>query len=308
MNNKFIIAIDLGGTKIKASLFNFRLQSKAEKIFTTNNFKNKRLLIQGIVDIIDSLIEENGLSKKNILGVGLGMPGPVDSEKGKVYFLPNICGWKNVFLSRILKNKLKLPVFLDNDAKLMALAEYNFGSAKFSKNALCITLGTGVGGGLILNGRLYRGQDNAAGEIGHLPINLSGPICACGSKACLETYVGNKRILALAKTVFQRDISLEELSQKARQGDHKAISVWEKIGECLGVALSAAVNLLNLDCVVIGGGVAQAGVVLFKEIKKTVYARSMLVQGKRVKILKAGLGNRAGAIGAGILVKERLGI
>ena len=120
--------------------------------------------------------------------------------------------------------------------------------------------------------------------------------------------MGNKRILALAKTVFQRDISLEELSQKARQGDHKAISVWEKIGECLGVALSAAVNLLNLDCVVIGGGVAQAGVVLFKEIKKTVYARSMLVQGKRVKILKAGLGNRAGAIGAGILVKERLGI
>jgi glucokinase len=308
MNSKFIIGIDLGGTKIKAALLNTRLQIQAHKAFVTNSFESKGLLIKGIADIVAGLIKENGLKRENILGLGVGMAGPVDSQNGRVHFLPNISGWENVPLAAILRDKLKLPVFLDNDAKLMALAEYNSGKARFAKNALCITLGTGVGGGLILNGELFRGLDNAAGEIGHLPINVSGPDCACGGKACLEAYVGNKRILALAKKVFQREISLEELSRLAALRNKKAVSVWLQVGEYLGVALSAAVNLLNLDAIIIGGGVADAGKVLFEQVKRTIHSRAMPVQSKRVKILKAGLGNHAGMIGAGVLVKERLGI
>ena len=308
MKKKVIIGIDLGGTKIKAALFNIHLQSQAHKAFITNSFENKDLLIKGIVDIVTGLIKENGLKKQNILGVGLGMPGPVDSQKGRVYFLPNISGWKNVPLADILRRKLNLPVFLDNDAKLMTLAEYSLGKARFAKNALCITLGTGVGGGLILDGRLFRGLDNAAGEIGHLPVNIDGPACACGGKACLEAYVGNKRILAQGKKVFHRDISLEELSRLALRKNKMAISVWRKVGRHLGVALSGAVNLLNLDAIIIGGGVADAGKVLFEQVKETIHSRAMRVQAKRVKILKAGLGKDAGTIGAGVLVKERLGI
>ena len=308
MNKKFIIGIDLGGTKIKAALFDIHLQSQAHKVFVTNSFENKGLLIKGILDIVRGLIKEQGLKKEDILGVGLGLPGPVDSQKGRVHFLPNISGWENVPLAQILRRRLKLPVFLDNDAKLMTLAEYHLGKARFAKNALCITLGTGVGGGLILNGELFRGLDNAAGEIGHLPVNINGPACACGGKACLEAYVGNKRILALAKKIFHRDISLEELSRLATLKNKLAVSVWCKVGEYLGVALSAAVNLLNLDVIVIGGGVADAGEVLFEQVKKTIGLRAMSVHSKRVKILKAGLGNHAGMIGAGVLVKERLGI
>jgi len=308
MNNKFIIGIDLGGTNIKAALIDRKFKIKAAKVLSTNKFNSQENLTRGIIGIVKSLSVENGIKQKDILGIGLGLPGPVDSCRGLVHFLPNIPGWKNVALAGILKSKIGVPVFIDNDAKLMTQAEYNFGRAKAAKNALCMTLGTGVGGGLILDGKLFRGRDNAAGEIGHLPINLSGPLCNCGGTACLEAYVGNKRIAAKAKKVFGRDISLEELSRLAKRNHKLALGIWLEAGKQLGKALSGVVNLLNLDVVVIGGGVAQAGEILFKQIRKTIRGQSMSVQAGRVKVLKARLGNNAGLIGAAILVKERLGI
>ena len=186
----------------------------------------------------------------------------------------------------------------------MTRAEYAAGAAAGFRNALCITLGTGVGGGIILNGSLYRGSDNAAGEIGHLPINESGPRCNCGGMACLETYVGNNRILHEAKKVFKRAISLEELSALAKKRNQAALAIWRSAGFHLATALCGVTNLLNLDALVIGGGVANAGPVLFTTIRRTIRRRSMSVQAKRVKVFKAKLGNDAGVIGAAMLVKE----
>jgi glucokinase len=223
-----------------------------------------------------------------------------------VHFLPNIPGWKEVGLKKILEQETGLPVFIDNDAKLMALAEHKTGSAKGYSNVLCLTLGTGVGGGLIINNSLYRGKDNAAGEIGHLPLNEYGPVCGCGSQGCLEAYVGNARILKVARKLFGPKITLEEVSQLAQGKNARAVKFWDEVGKKLGLALSGIVNLLNLDAIVIGGGVSSAGRVLFKSVKKTIFLRAMSVQAKRVRIFNAKLGNDAGMIGAGYLVRERL--
>jgi len=306
MVKKYIIAIDLGGTNLKCALLDSNLVIKARNSFSTKSFDNKHKLIDGVADSVNSFILSRGLARNIISGVGIGLPGPVDTLRGIVHFLPNIPGWKNVEFKKILERKTKLPVFIDNDAKLMTLAEHKTGSAKGYANVLCLTLGTGVGGGLIINGVLYRGGDNAAGELGHLPLNENGPFCGCGGRACLETYIGNAAIIRQAHKLFGPGTSLEKVSRMARDKDTKAMKFWSRVGEKLGVALSGIVNLLNLDAIVIGGGVSEAGGALFGSVKRTVLRRAMSVQAKRVKIFKAKLGNNAGIIGAGFLVKERL--
>ncbi len=306
MSKSFIIAIDLGGTNLKCALLDARFKIRARSLFNTKSFDNQARLVQGIADSITSFINIRKLKPGDILGVGLGVPGPVDTYKGIVHFLPNIPGWSQVKLKEILSAKTGLKVFLDNDAKLMTLAEHQVGAAKNYPNALCLTLGTGLGGGLIINNLLYRGSDNAAGEAGHLPVSEYGPRCGCGSRGCLETYVGNNNILKVARKLFGPATTLEQISDLARQKDSRAIKFWSTIGKDLGLALSGVVNLLNLDVIVLGGGVAQAGKVLFNSVRSTISNRAMRVQARRVKIVKAKLGVDAGLIGAGYLVRERL--
>ncbi len=305
MAGRFIIGVDLGGTNLKVALLDSRYRICYRETLSTRDFVSKDSLTGAIVNAVNKVIKQNNLDKVDILGVGLGLPGPIDIKRGRVHFFPNIKGWKDVKLRGILTRKLKIPVAIDNDANLMSLAEYKMGAAKGAKNVVCLTLGTGVGGGIILEGRLYRGQAYAAGEIGHIPINEYGPRCNCGGRACLEAYIGNKRIIQEARSIFKKNISLEELSKLANSGHKKARAIWVKAARRLGVALTGVVNLLNTDYLVIGGGLANAGKVLFGEIKATLGRRAMSVQSKHLKILKAKLGNDAGLIGAAILVKEK---
>ena len=308
MKNKYIIAIDLGGTNLKVAVLDSKLKIIRKEIFSTRISKTKNLLIGTVIFSINKVIGACRLKKAQILGVGLGVPGPVDQESGVVHFFPNIPGWKEVRLKEILQRKTGLSVNLDNDAKVMALAEYTLGAAKKSKNALCITLGTGVGGGIIIGNSLYRGANNAAGEVGHMSINENGPRCNCGGIACLESYVGNSSILREARKVFKRKISLEELSLLARRKNKKAIRIWKDVGRRLGIALSGVVNLLNLDVIVIGGGIANSGPLLFNAVRNTIKERAMSVQARHVRVVGAKMGARAGLFGAAIMVKQAKGI
>lgn len=307
MKSKFIIAIDLGGTNLKLALLNNKYQIKERFTLNTKTFEGKKDLVQAIVSTINQIVEKNCLKKTDILGVGLGLPGPIDVDHGMVHFFPNIAGWREVPLKRILEKKIRIKVFIDNDANLMCLGEYKLGAASGLKNVVCLTLGTGVGGGIIIEKKMYRGSSYAAGEIGHMPINESGPRCNCGGIACLETYIGNDRIKKAARAVFKRDISLETLSALARKGNKRALKIWSDAGARLGIALTGVINLLNPDAIVVGGGISNAGNVLFKNVRATVLKRAMSVQAKEVKILRAKLGTDAGLIGAAILVKESLG-
>ncbi|MFH0739185.1 MAG: ROK family protein [Candidatus Omnitrophota bacterium] len=308
MTAKFIVSIDLGGTNLRIALINLRYRIVRKQVMNTRTFSTKDKLILAIRSAIKNITEAYNLQNKDILGVGLGLPGPVDVKRGLIHFLPNIPGWRKVYLKDKLEKMTGLPVFLDNDAKLMSLAEHRLGAAKGFRNALCITLGTGVGAGLIIEGKLYRGRDNASAEIGHLPINEDGPSCNCGGTACLETYIGNSRILKKARKVFGRNISLEELSRRSRAGDAEARAIWLDVARHLGTALVGAVNLLNPECIVIGGGIAGAGKILFGRIREIIARQAMSVQAKGLKVLKAKLGNDAGLVGAAIMVKEGISL
>lgn len=304
MAHKFIIGIDLGGTNFKIALLDRFCRILYKNSFPTDTSSGPNGLIEAIVGMIGHVLEHDRVTRSSVQGVGLGLPGPIDFDRGIVHFFPNIPGWKNVPLRTIIEKKTRMRVAVDNDANVMALAEYSLGAAKGSRNAVCLTLGTGVGGGLILDGKLYRGSSYAAGEIGHMPLNERGPSCNCGGRGCLESYIGNRRIMQQVRKAFGRDIPLEEVSAMAYRGNKKAAALWDSVAGHLGVALASVVNLLNPDCIVIGGGVANAGRILFDRVADTVCCRAMPVHARTVRIVKAKLGSDAGMIGAGLLVKQ----
>ena len=319
---KYLIGVDIGGTNIKLALIDKAAHLKGKRTFYTTSFKGKPALIDGIVNQIEGLISGSGLKKRDIIGVGIGVPGAVDIRTGTVHYLTNIPDWREVPLGNILKKRLGIPVFIDNDVNVMALGEVYFGSGLGAINMLCITLGTGAGGGLILDGKLYRGSSYAAGEFGHVPINIDGPKCKCGSWACVEAYAGNsyivkdviRRIRKGQKTLITKlvegdlsKITPEIISEAYRKGDKFAKKVWIDVGEKIGIGLAGVVNLLNVEKIVIGGGVAEAGKILFDSIKRTINMRAMKLPAKTVKVVKAKLGYDAGLIGAATLVLYELG-
>lgn len=305
MVRKYIIGIDLGATNLKIGLID-KNKIILKEILPIVNFAARSALIAAIHNGINNILSKAKLDKKNLLAVGIGLPGPIDYEKGIVRYLPNIKGWRNVRLRDIVRKKIGLPVFIDNDANLMALAESRMGAAKGKKNVVALTLGTGVGGGIIIDGFLYRGSSFAAGEIGHIPVNEAGPKCSCGGMACLERYIGNRHILQEARKIFGADITLEKLSLLADKGNKRAANIWKNAAKYLGITLSGVVNFLNPDVIVIGGGVSEAGSIIFDNVRKTLKERAMPTQAKTVKIAKAKLGNDAGMIGAALLAKESL--
>lgn len=304
MMQNFIIGIDLGGTNTKIGLLTAKFKIKDKIIFPTQKFAGRDNLIDAVVSGVQSLLNKHKIKRTSVDGIGIGLPGPIDGRAGIVHYLPNIAGWRNVRLANIIRRKTGLPVFIDNDANLITLAEFSLGAGRGSENIVCLTLGTGVGGGIIVKGKLYRGSSSSAGEAGHIPLGFDGAQCGCGARGCLESYIGNQHILKKARKSFG-NISLEALSQKAKSGNRKAIKIWQDIGAYLGLALSGIVNFFNPDCIVIGGGVAEAGGVLFNSARKAVRRRAMSPAKNTAKIVKAKLGQDAGIIGAGLLVLEK---
>jgi len=301
---KYVVGVDVGGTNIKLGVVGPSGQVIARNSFATKPFASSQIkLIKGLAREIEASISTAGLNKKQIAGVGIGLPGLVDYEKGIVRFLPNIPGWRGVHLKSILQKRVNLPVFVDNDVKIITLAESKFGAGRGVKNLLCMTLGTGVGAALILNGQLYRGEDNAAGELGHMPLNELGPKCNCGGFGCFETYVGNRALLALASRVTGKPgISLEEMCALAQKGNKKALFFWKTAARHIGNGLVGIVNLLNPHVIIIGGGISHNEKFLFKTIAGTIRRRAMSLQGSAFKIKRAEFKDDAGIIGAYVLV------
>ncbi|MCX5687660.1 MAG: ROK family protein [Candidatus Omnitrophica bacterium] len=296
----YTIGIDFGATFVKMGLVDdfgkVYFRRKIETVLSAS----RASLIDAIICNIRDIIEISG---KSVSGIGIGVPGPVDSKKGVVHYFPNIKGWEGVRLKSILEKKLGLRVELDNDVNAMTLGEFVFGAGKNCNNLVCLTLGTGVGGGIIIDGKLYRGGSMCAGEIGHMPINETGPKCNCGGIACLERYIGNKYILERAKKTFGNNVTLEALTSLAKFGNKKAITIWSDVAQKLSVALTEVINLLNPDKIVIGGGVGKAGELILSPLRKQIKVRAMKDQAVHVKIIAAKLGADAGIIGASLLLK-----
>jgi glucokinase len=302
---QFVIGVDVGGTNVKLGVVSASAKVIARSNFSTKAYSSsKSQLIEAIVVNVLRLAETAQVTRKHILGVGIGLPGLIDFKKGVVNTMPNIPGWNKFPLRQLLRQKLRLPVFIENDVNLMALGEWRYGAGKGVQNLVCITLGTGLGGGLILNNRLYRGAGFAAGEAGHMPLNEEGPSCKCGSFGCFETYVGNSYLQEKARHIFRKEIALEEVTELAEHGDPRAVHFWQDFGMHIGNGLAGIVNLLNPSRIVVGGGLSNCPAFVFKTIDQVIKRRALEVPAQMVKIVKAKLGNDAPLLGAKVLVES----
>jgi len=295
------LGIDWGGTRIKAGLVDSKGKILEKRSLSSKNFKEKDVFLNQVA----SLVKE--FSAFKIKGVGIGAPGIIDTKKGFIYYLPNISGWENYSLQSELKRKLKLPVFVENDANLFALAEVRLGAGKGLERAIFLTLGTGLGGALISGGKIVKGQTSAS-EIGHFPISLNGRKCGCGGTGCIETFVGNNYLLSRYKKLNKKtssSLEVKDIYMRALQGESQAIKVWEEFSFALGMFLSGLINAFNPQTIIFGGGVSGAFKVFKPLVEKVIKKQAMFPQVIGLKLVKAKL-KEPGVIGAALLVKDNL--
>jgi len=308
------IGVDVGGTNVKIALVSDNGQIIYSNSIPTRAEMGYEHTVNSMKDAIRELLRETKMSASDIEGIGFGFPGQIDCKNGIVRLAPNIPGWVDVPIASIMESEFGIPTRVDNDVRTAALGELNYGAGVGCENLICITVGTGIGSGIVLNGKLVRGANNAAGEIGHIKLtDHGGPLCGCGDRGCLEAYASGPSIVALAeeyikggKSTKYRELANPDITPyivavAAKEGDPVARQIFKVMGEYIGIGLTSVVNLLNPEKIIIGGGVAQAGDILFDPIKETIAKRAMTIQ-REVEIVPAQLGNTAGVIGASLLI------
>jgi glucokinase len=309
--------IDIGGTSIKFGLTDSQgeiLHREQKPTFAKNGPEPLMHLVTNIAERLLYFAAEDDLEVSHL---GVGTPGAVDFATGIVTGpCPNIPGWQGMEIGPILSERLNLPVYVENDANVMALGETRFGAGVGSASVLCATLGTGVGGGFVLDGKLYRGATGSAGELGHISIDYDGPECGCGARGCIEAFCSSRAIIGRVKKalaggltpvfndVLQGELdnlTIKKLFMARRKGDEVAREALEETARFLGIGLAGVVNLLNPETVVLGGGVADGGggfvEIVAAEIRKRAFDSAV----KELRVVRATLGNNAGFIGAGLL-------
>ena len=312
------IGIDVGGTNVKIALVDDKGNIIYSNSVPTRAEMGYEYTVNNIKQAIYDLMKETKLCTKDIEGIGFGFPGQVDYKSGIVRLAPNIPGWVEVPIAKLIEDEFKIPTRVDNDVRCAALGELNNGAGQGCENLICITVCTGIGSGLIVNGKLVRGASNAAGEIGHIKMQIhDGPICGCGDTGCLEAFASGPSIVAMAEDYIKggKSTKYREMAngnpitpyivcEAAKAGDPVAQRIFTIMGEYIGVGLASVVNLLNPEKIIVGGGVADAGDLLLNPLKETLYKRAMKIAGSAVEVASAQLGNTAGVIGASLLIES----
>ncbi len=311
---KYAVGVDLGGTNIKIGIVSDKGKLVKSISIKTEADCGPKTVIANIIKGVETIISKN---KLKIQGIGIGCPGVVSIKKGIVENAPNLPGWKNVKLGPIIKEKFGYKVHLENDANAAAIGELMFGAGKKFDSFVMVTLGTGVGGGIVFNKKIFRGEFGAAGEIGHISIDVNGPKCNCGSTGCIEAYAGNSYLKEQIRgelkgypdskvwKLIENDLSIVSpriIQAASEQKDAYAKFVIERMGKQLGAALASLSNLLDISTFIIGGGVAGFGKPLLGSTRKTISERVLLPLRQRVLVIPAKLQNEAGIKGASSLV------
>ncbi|CDE99796.1 MAG TPA: ROK family protein [Cyanobacteria bacterium UBA10660] len=313
------IGIDVGGTNVKIALVDDNGKIIYSNSVPTYAKMGYEYTVNNIKQAIKDLMKETNTTPSDIEGIGFDFPGQVDCKTGVVKLAPNIPGWVNVPIAQMIEDEFHIPTRIDNDVRCAALGELKFGAGRGCENFICITVGTGIGSGIVINGKVVRGATNAAGELGHIKLQMNGgPICGCGDTGCLEAFASGPAIVAMAQeyikggksTKFREMAAVEGgeitpymVAKAAEEGDPVAKRIFEIVGEYIGIGLTSVINLLNPERVIIGGGVAESGELLLGPIRKTIKERAMVVAGNAVEIVPAQLGNSAGVIGASMLIE-----
>lgn len=309
------IGIDLGGTSLKYSLGNANGEILVQKQRPSHAQSAKSKILSVMKVAIAEMLTYASSKKLKPSVIGIGTPGSIDVSKGLLKgSTPNFKYWKDVPISDEIESEFNLPTFVDNDANLMALAEARHGAGREYKNLICLTIGTGIGGGIIINGELYRGSFYGGAELGHMTIKHNGLKCRCGGQGCLEKYASasamireyKSRMSAMGKSLILSDLSVKQIFREFKSGNQIAQYAVEKSTYYLGRGVANFINIFNPEIVILGGGVADAGSLYIKKVEEIAFKYAMQNSSQEVKIVKAKLGNRAGAIGAIIHAFESL--
>lgn len=307
MGKNYVIGIDLGGTKISGALADLDGNVVSQKTISTNASEGEAAVMDRILSVIDNVLSESGKETSEIKAIGLGIPGPIDPIKGVIIQTPNL-PFKNFDLMSPIKSKYGIPAYLDNDANVAAIGEFVFGAGKGTKNMVYVTVSTGVGGGAIIDGKIYRGNTRNALEIGHMTILPDGPKCNCGNYGCAEvlasgTAIGRQAREAVAageKTSLSNydNVTSYEVFVETAKGDEVAKNILQKSLNYLGICVANTVITLDPEMVVIGGGVSKGGQIVFDTVRDVVNKRCFKSMADAVKVVPAGLGTDAGVVGA----------
>ena len=318
---KYIIGFDLGGTKMIAGLLTPEFKIKRRCRRKTLADKGPKTLFKRIVETIRESLEKEGIGPKDLAGIGIGSPGPLDPERGIIFNASNL-GLKNFPLANKLRKEFGCPVRLENDVNAGTYGEYHFGAGKGSRHLVGVFPGTGIGGGLVLDGNIYRGASGAAGEIGHVTIDPDGPTCACGKPGCVEAFAGRHVIasqLAVLALTGQAPHLLKETGADIRKirsgairrsieaGDKKVEKTLRRAASEIGLLCAGLVNTLSPDMLVLGGGLVEALPDIFQqEAKRSLKLHALPYLRRYCKVATAQLGDDAVILGAAKLIVETL--
>ena len=318
----YLIGVDLGGTFIKTAIVTGAGEMLYKVEVPSEKEKGPDGVISNIGKSIHSVMKEKGIKPDQVEAIGIGSPGPLDTERGYVHRAINLPGWLNIPLRDRVEEILGIRANLENDANAAAYGEYWRGAGRGASIMLAYTLGTGVGGGVIINGKLIRGVNDTAGELGHMTIVPDGDLCPCGNRGCVESYASATSLVRRTRQKLERGsqsillewmekgepLTAKLIDEAHRSGDSFAREVLEEVGYYLALGVSNTVNALNPDVVVIGGGMMKAGEVILEPLKQEVKRRIFPELWDGLKIIPAKLGNDAGVIGAAGLILERAGL
>lgn len=322
MEKKYIVGIDLGGTKISGAVSDKDGNILYMKTIDTLASEGSDNVVARIIWLINHVLSEHNVCKEDVIGIGIASPGPLNSEEGIIIETPNL-PFKNFPLKNTVEKATGIKTFIDNDANAAALGESLFGAGKEVENLIYITVSTGIGGGIIINKKLYRGKTGNAGELGHMTVEPNGPRCNCGNYGCLEVMASGTAIARVARERLKHSenlndkdsllfscekISAKEVFECAFKGDKLALEVVDYTSNYLGIGIASLINIFDPDMIVIGGGVSKVGDILFSRLRKIAVERSFKIMSSTVKIVPASLGTDAGLVGALAIISSKIDI
>ncbi|MFG2621962.1 ROK family protein [Streptomyces sp. NPDC048507] len=302
-----VIGVDFGHTHLRVAVGNLAHQVLAEESEPLDVDASWVDGFDRAEALVGRLVKGVGVSRDKVIGVGLGVPGPIDVESGTLGSTAILPGWAGINPRQELSQRLGVPVYVDNDANLGALGELVWGSGRGVKDLAYIKVASGVGAGLVINGQIYRGPGGTAGEIGHITLDESGPVCRCGNRGCLETFAAARYVLPLLQGSHGPELTMERVVELARGGDPGCRRVISDVGRHIGSGVASLCNLLNPSRVVLGGSLAEAGELVLAPIRESVGRYAIPSAARQLSVLTGSLGGRAEVLGALALVLSEMG-
>lgn len=311
-------AIDLGGSKVRSLVADLEARVAGYDLRPSETARGLELTLERMIESLEAAAQQAGLHARQLRGLGIASPGAIDTVRGIVSGAPQLPGWRDVPLVEIMGRRLGIPVWLENDATAAALGEHRFGAGRGTRHMIYLTISTGVGGGLIIEGRLYRGASGAAGELGHIILDPDGPPCDWCGRGCLESFSSGTAIArrgqealaagrapALAElSAAEGPVTAEMMARAARRGDEPCRQAFADAGRYLGIALANFVNIFNPDALVIGGGVAKASDLFMPFARRQMQALAIRESLRCARLEIAALGERSGLLGMIARIRE----